>query len=154
MCETVCSDMFVSQTPSGIFPFPSPEIINKYSSEELKRLIPVGYRNVYLKSLAEIFAKDLTLQDIESVKMDYSAATKIIKQLKGFGPYASAHILVLIGYYQKIPIDTVVVSYLKKMHRVRKPESFINRHYRQWGKYKYWGLKLEKMIRGKNWTGN
>lgn len=155
MCETVCSDLFVStQTPSGIFPFPGPEIINKYSSEELKRLIPVGYRNEYLKSLAELFVEDPTLQNIESGKMDYSAATEITKQLKGFGPYASAHILVLINYYQKIPVDTVVVSYLKRTHRVRKPESFINRHYRKWGKFQYWGLKLEKMINRQNWLGD
>jgi len=73
--------------------------------------------------------------------------------LKGFGDYAVAHLLILCGYFDKIPIDTVVVSYLKKNYRVRKPESFINRTYRKWREYKWWGLKLEKMIKQQNWLG-
>jgi hypothetical protein len=62
--------------------------------------------------------------------------------------------LILTGYYAKIPVDTVVVSYLKENHRVRKPQSFIDRHYRKWGKYKWWGMKLEKILLQKNWLGD
>ena len=78
----------------------------------------------------------------------------MVRQLKGFADYATAHLLVLAGYYNEIPIDTVIVSYLKKNHRVRKPKSFIDRHYRRWGKYKWWGLKLEKMLKRQNWLGD
>ena len=51
MCEKICSELFVSPAPSGNYPFPTPEIINKYSSGKLKKMISVGYRNEYLKSL-------------------------------------------------------------------------------------------------------
>ena len=154
MCEKICSELFVSPTPSGKFPFPTAKIINKYSSKDLKKMIPVGYRNEYLKSLAERFAKNPGFQKLESKKMDYTEANKTTKQLKGFGPYACAHILLLAGYYNEIPVDTVIISYLKRTHRVRKPESFIERHYRKWGKYKWWGLKLEKMMYKQNWLGD
>jgi len=154
ICETICSEKFIPASPSGAFPFPSPDVINGYSSNELKKLIPVGYRNRFLKSLAEAFSNDSDLQHIESDEMDYFTAKKIASQLKGFGSYASSHILLLSGYFQDVPIDTVVVSYLKRVHRVRKPSSFIDRHYRKWGEYKWWGLKFEKMLNRQNWLGD
>jgi len=150
ICRTICSEKFIPATPSGAFPFPPPDVINRYSSDELKKILPVGYRNRYLKSLAQVFSKEQSLQNFGSDGMDYSTAKKIISQLQGFGPYATAHILLLSGYFQDVPIDTVVVSYLKKVHRARKPSSFIDRHYRKWGEYKWWGLKLEKMLNRQN----
>jgi len=153
ICVTICSEKFIPAAPSGAFPFPPPDVINRYSNGDLKKLIPVGYRNRYLKSLAEVFSEDPGLQHIESEEMDYFTAKKIASQLKGFGPYASSHILLLSGYFHDVPIDTVVVSYLKRVHRARKPSSFIDRHYRRWGEYKWWGLKLEKMLNRENWLG-
>ena len=108
--------------------------------------MPVGYRAGYLKLLAERFEKDPLLSQVETNGFDYKSADKIVLGLKGFADYATAHLLLLAGHYNEIPIDTVVVSYLKRKHRVRKPKSFINRRYRKWGKYKWWGFKLEKML--------
>jgi len=154
ICSSVCSDKFAKPAPSGDFPFPQPEKINQYTAKQLKELIPVGYRAGYLKLLAERFAKDPLLSQVETNGFDYKAADKMVRGLKGFADYATAHLLILAGHYNEIPIDTVVVSYLKRNHRVRKPKSFINRHYRKWGKYKWWGFKLEKMLCNQNWLGD
>ena len=153
ICKSACSDNFIQSAPSGAFPFPSPQKIALYEIDKLKDLMPVGYRASYLKPLAERFAEDPTYQQLETNGFDYKTADKMVRQLKGFADYATAHLLVLAGYYNEIPIDTVIVSYLKKNHRVRKPKSFIDRHYRRWGKYKWWGLKLEKMLKRQNWLG-
>jgi 3-methyladenine DNA glycosylase/8-oxoguanine DNA glycosylase len=154
MCESACSKTFIKPTPSGAFPFPSPDKFVKYQPAELKQLMPVGYRAGYLKPLSKTFADDPTLEQVETNGFDYNSADKLVRDLKGFADYATAHLLILAGYYNEIPIDTVVVSYLKKNHRVRKPKSFIDRHYNKWGKYKWWGFKLEKMLNHQNWLGN
>lgn len=154
ICEAACSDTFTQQAPSGIFPFPSANSFAQYSADQLKQMLPVGYRAGYLKPLAETFTADSTLQNIETNGFNYKSADKLVRSLKGFADYATAHLLILAGFYNEIPIDTVVVSYLKRKHRVRKPKSFINRHYRKWGKYKWWGFKLEKMIKCQNWLGD
>lgn len=153
MCESACSKTFIQPAPSGAFPFPSPDKFVQYEPDQLKRLMPVGYRCAYLTSLAETFSNDPTLNEVETNGFNYNSADKLVRNLKGFADYATAHLLILAGYYNEIPIDTVVVSYLKKNHRVRKPKSFIDRHYRKWGKYKWWGLKLEKMLHHQNWLG-
>lgn len=154
MCEAFCSEVFSKAAPSGAYPFPTPEKISHYSIKELNKSAPVGYRAEYLLSLAKHFVQDPFLKNIENNGYSYNSADAIVRKLRGFGDYATAHMLLLTGYYDEVPIDTVVVSYLKKNHRVRKPQSFINRTYRKWGKYKWWGLKLEKILRHQNWLGD
>ena len=146
ICESACSDRFSEPAPSGRYPFPSAEKLSEYSAKNIGTLIPVGYRADYLIELAKRFSEDPFLGNIESNGYDYKSAYQYIINSKGFGNYACNHLLVLAGYFDRIPVDTVVVSYLKENYRVRKPESFIKRKYGKWGKYMFWGLKLEKML--------
>ncbi len=146
MAGAACSAFFSEPAPSGAYPFPGPEKIAGLSGAELKKLIPIGYRADYLVELASRFADDPGLQQIESGGYSYKDADKLVRSIKGFGNYATAHLLIMSGYFNEIPVDTVVVAYLKKYHRVRKPQSFINRTYGKWGKYKWWGLRLEQLL--------
>lgn len=154
MCGTACSATFSKAAPSGAYPFPSPQTIAGYTPDQIKKLMPVGYRSAYLIQLAERFAQDPTLAAIETNGYNYQEADKLVRALNGFADYGVAHLLILAGYFNEIPVDTVVVSYLKKNYRVRKPKSFIDRTYRRWKQYKWWGLKLEKIIRYQNWIGD
>lgn len=154
ICNYACSKNLSEPTPLGFFPFPLAERIAKYSSNEIREFLPIGYRSRFLKLLAKKFAEDPTYNQLENKIYDYKVADNIVRHIKGFADYATAHLLLLAGYYNEVPIDTVVTSYLKKNHRVRKPKSFIDRQYRKWGKYKWWGLKLEKMLNQQNWLGD
>ncbi len=153
-CEAVCSKEFTSSTPSGRYPFPPPESFRNYSENQIKKVIPIGYRASYFLQLAKTFSENPDLNGLERNGLDFKSAFRMVSQLKGFGPYASTHILIIVGYYGKIPIDSVVTSYLKHNYRVRNPNSFIERHYRNWGPFKWWGLKLEKMLKHQNWLGD
>ena len=154
MCESACSERFSKPAPSGRYSFPSAETLSEYSAQTIGELIPVGYRADYLIELSKRFSEDPFLGGIESNGYNYKSAYKYVIDSKGFGNYACNHLLVLAGYYDRIPVDTVVVSYLKKNYRVRKPESFIKRKYGKWGEYMFWGLKLEKMLKRQNWLGD
>ena len=154
MCDSLCSEAFSQKTPSGRYPFPGPEVILGHDPDELRQMVPLGYRTEYLLELARTFAADPQLGGIESNSRSYSDAFAQINALKGFGEYATRHLLLLVGYFDRVPIDTVVLGYLKRNHNFRKPEAFIRRHYRKWGKYQWWGLKLEKMLNRQNWLGD
>ena len=147
MCDSFCSARFTPQTPGGIHPFPKPETIAGYSADQLKQIVCVGYRAGYVTELAQRFVEDPLLDNLESDGYDYPAADRIVRSLKGFADYACAHLLVLAGYFDKIPVDTTVVSFLKENYRIRKPHSFIARHYRKWGRDRWWGYQLERMLR-------
>lgn len=147
MCAGVCSEKFSKKSPGGSFPFPGPKVFIRLTGDELRKLIPVGYRAEYLISLAQAFVKDPCLRDIETDSHGSNTAYDIVCNLKGFGPYASTHMLVLCGYFERIPVDTVVLSYLNSNFRFKNPRSFIKRHYKNWGQYKWWGFKFEKMLK-------
>lgn len=153
MCGALCTKGFVPETPSGIYPFPLPQFLAAHRPEQIKIQAPVGYRARYLKALAERFALDPELNRLESNGYDYGAADRIVRALQGFADYGCAHLLVMAGYFDKIPVDTTVVSFLKNTYRVRKPDSFIARRYGKWGTYKWWGYKLDRIIRNNNWIG-
>jgi 3-methyladenine DNA glycosylase/8-oxoguanine DNA glycosylase len=151
ICASVCSSQFSAISPSGKFPFPEPITFVDYEADALKKKIPIGYRSTYFISLARNFS---TINFLKSLDKPFDQTQNNIESLKGFGAYASNHLLLLMGKFDSIPIDTVVTSYLKKNHRVRKPESFINRHYKKWGQYKWWGFKLETILNKENWLGD
>jgi len=87
---------------------------------ELRNKMPIGYRTEYLKLLSRTFNDDHELAGLESQIYSYEDAYKIVSKLKGFGPYARTHLLIIAGYYERIPIDSEVTSYMKKNHNCRQ----------------------------------
>ena len=154
MCERICSETFTAPAPSGRYPFPPPSTLVGHTPSELRQKMPIGYRDDYLKALAHRFAGDPTLGDIETAPLSYDDAYKRVSSLRGFGPYARPHLLLLVGHYERIPVDTVETAYIKSNHRCRDVEKFAAKHYRAWGRHQWWGYKLEKMLRRRNWLGD
>lgn len=154
MCKAACSEEFSRPTPNNRYPFPKPEIFKNFDSDAIEKLMPIGYRSDYFINLAKRFSQDPELEGIEKNGYSFNSAYNIVNALKGFGPYASNHLMILSGYYDEVPIDTVVIAYLKNNFRFRKPEAFIKRHYKKWKKYRWWGMKLEKILKHENWLGD
>jgi len=154
MCERACSANYSILSPKGRYPFPSPSSLANERVEILRKNIPIGYRADYLRSLACVFSEGLYLENIEITKHTYEEAYQRISKLKGFGPYARTHLMVLMGYYERIPIDSEVTSFIRKRYKCGDVERFVNKKYSPWGKYKWWGLKFEKMLLRQNWLGD
>lgn len=154
ICEKICSSTFSMPSPSGRYPFPNPSSLAGESPESLKKKIPIGYRSEYLKLLSKAFSQDSHLAALEKKPLSYDSAYMIASGLKGFGRYAGSHLLILAGYYEKIPVDSEVMSYIKKDYSARRAERWIDRRYAPWGRYRWWGFKFEKMLRRRNWLGD
>jgi N-glycosylase/DNA lyase len=155
MCNAACSGAFTDPAPSGKHPFPCPDRLCSYPENQLKAMLPVGYRAGYLKELGDRFSKDPDLRGLEVNGYDYDQADQIVRRSKGFADYACSQLLVFAGFYDEIPVDTTVVAYLKRNHpRVRKHKAFIDRRYRKWGPYKWWGYKFDTMLARQNWIGD
>ena len=154
MCERMCSATFTPPAPSGRYPFPPPTALADYDAAGLRRKMPIGYRDEYLKALAQRFSGDPTLDNVEVQPLSYGDAYERVSSLRGFGLYARTHLLLLAGHYERIPVDSVETDYIKRHHRCRDVGEFVARHYRAWGRHQWWGLKLEKMLRHQNWLGD
>lgn len=105
-----------------------------------------GYRASYLAGLARAVAGGkLDLGAWERWEGPTAELEEEIRRVAGFGPYAAAHVLTLLGRYDRIGVDTVFRSFVRRTYfpRARKPVS--DRRmlavYERWGEWKmlaYW----------------
>lgn len=147
MCAGMCSERLSASSPLGRHPFPSPARIAPLPPARLRAMLPVGYRADALQALAATFARDPSLGGLETGVLDYPRAVATVLALKGFGPYASAHLLLLANYSDAIPMDSVVGSYVRQHFRTRNPQAFLARRYEAWRPFRWWGYKIERMQR-------
>lgn len=126
--------------------FPGPERVAALGTARLRDDARWGYRAAYLSRLAEAVAGgSLDLGAWERWEGTTEELEQEIRRVPGLGPYAAAHVLTLIGRYDRIGVDTVFRAFVKKAHfpRARKPVS--DRRmldvYRAWGEWRmlaYW----------------
>ena len=71
----------------------------------------------------------------------------------GIGPYALSHILVLLGDYRTIPVDSEILKYLSKTHfdgRKVSPTRAVE-PYEHFGPYRFLAFKFGRMSRRENY---
>lgn len=103
--------------------FPTPEILAEISIDEL-RLFGLGYRDVYVKKMAErVRNKELDLNILE--KLPYEEAFKSLKSEFGIGNKV-ADCICLFGLHKlnAFPIDTHIKQILKTHYPEGLPENY------------------------------
>ena len=126
--------------------FPRPERVAALGTARLRDDARWGYRAAYLSGLAEAVADgSLDLGAWERWEGTTEELEQEIRRVPGLGPYAAAHVLTLIGRYDRIGVDTVFRAFVKQAHfpRARKPVSDQRMLdvYRAWGEWRmlaYW----------------
>lgn len=87
--------------------FPAPAQIAASDEETLRSTVRLGYRAPYVLELAR--AVDSGALDLESFKTTDMPTAELRKQLlaiKGVGGYAAANLLMILGRYDFLPIDS------------------------------------------------
>nr|GMC50927.1 DNA glycosylase [Ipomoea batatas] len=108
----------------GLGNFPSCEEIALLSeSDELNKFCNLGYRARFILRLAQhIVSGKLQLQKYEMMNDNTKTTTQIMASLqtiKGVSKFASANIMMCLGYYQFIPCDTETIRHLKEFHGIK-----------------------------------
>ena len=130
----------------GLHPFPSPPEIATLGAERLAAQARWGYRSAYLQGLCErITSGTLDLSVWETWSGTTEALEREIRSVPGLGPYAAAHVLALLGRHDRIGIDTVFRSFVRRTYfpRARKPppDRRLLEIYEDWGPWRglaYW----------------
>jgi 3-methyladenine DNA glycosylase/8-oxoguanine DNA glycosylase len=159
MIETLCQSFgqpcYISGNPKSILighSFPTPTRIANASAEELKA-IGLGYRASYVKELAENIV--LGSIDLENLRTDLDSVNlrNMLLSIRGIGPYAANHMLMLLGRYDFVPVDSDVRSYLKipSTWKQSKTEKVVDIKYREWGKFKFLAYKIERILMKRNY---
>jgi 3-methyladenine DNA glycosylase/8-oxoguanine DNA glycosylase len=124
--------------------FPTPARLAAADPDQLNRLARVGYRAERIIRLATDFAEGrLDPAWFEDPARTTDELHEAIASLHGFGPYATANVLQLLGHYDRLPIDTETYRHFEQVHGLprgeepRKNHDRIEAHYRRFAPYPF-----------------
>ncbi|MEM6798671.1 MAG: hypothetical protein AAF589_04085 [Planctomycetota bacterium] len=128
--------------------FPSPAEVARLTPSRLKTRCKVGYRAGRILRLARaIESGEIDLAWFESAERSTEALHAALLELEGFGPYAAANVLTLLGRYDHLPIDTETYRHFCQLKKRPRPDNdkeldpLIRRHYGRYAPYlflAYW----------------
>jgi 3-methyladenine DNA glycosylase/8-oxoguanine DNA glycosylase len=120
--------------------FPTPAAIAAAGPEFLKQETGLGYRSSYVWELATGIVEgryDLTV--FEDPNLAPADLLKALRQIKGVGGYAAATILMLLGRYEHLAIDSELRAHVSRKYFEGQPvtDAQIQAIYEPWGHWRY-----------------
>jgi 3-methyladenine DNA glycosylase/8-oxoguanine DNA glycosylase len=87
--------------------FPTPERLSQVNEAELIELCRMGYRAPYVAELSQrVAARQLDLEAYKTSTLPTPELRKLLMGIKGVGGYAAANLLMLLGRYDYVPVDS------------------------------------------------
>lgn len=120
--------------------FPTPEAMANADLSFYREVVRAGYRGAYLKSLAEkVCAGEV---DLDRLAKNHLAALnddqveKELLKLPGVGPYAAAHIMMMLGRYSRLIFDSWTrPKYARLVGKENVPDEVIQKRFKRYGDY-------------------
>src|SRR5438128_2739524 len=124
------------EAPDGRHAFPAPEAMAKAREAFYKNTVRAGYRGPYLRSLAaDVAAWRLDLEALnDPVLPDEEVAARLLA-LPGCGPYATAHMMMLLGRYSRLILDSWTRPKYARLSGRKASDRTIERRFRRYGPY-------------------
>jgi 3-methyladenine DNA glycosylase/8-oxoguanine DNA glycosylase len=119
--------------------FPTPVAMAEASDEFYKDLVRAGYRGPYFRTLAESVAcGELDLEELATAPAaelpDEEVAARLLA-IPGVGPYAAAHIMMLVGRYTPLILDSWTRPKYARVNGRKASDKTIERRFRRYGPY-------------------
>jgi 3-methyladenine DNA glycosylase/8-oxoguanine DNA glycosylase len=120
--------------------FPSPEAMAGADEAFYRGVVRAGYRGAYLRSLAaSVVEGSVDLEELGRVGPedlpDEELAARLLA-LPGVGPYAAAHIMMMLGRYSRLVLDSWTRPKYARLNGGRPlKDATIERRFRRYGSY-------------------
>jgi 3-methyladenine DNA glycosylase/8-oxoguanine DNA glycosylase len=119
--------------------FPTPAAMAEASDEFYKDVVRAGYRGPYFRALAESVASgELDLEELATAPAeelpDQEVAARLLS-IPGVGPYAAAHIMMLVGRYTPLILDSWTRPKYARVNGRKASDKTIERRFRRYGPY-------------------
>ena len=121
--------------------FPTPQAMAAAPPSFYKKVASAGYRGPYLKTLAtEVTRGRVDLEALASASRDDLPDEEVADRLlalPGVGPYAAAHIMLMLGRYDRLILDSWTrPTYARLLGRTRPAsDRTIERRFKRYGPY-------------------
>jgi 3-methyladenine DNA glycosylase/8-oxoguanine DNA glycosylase len=117
--------------------FPTPHMMAKAPESWYRDVARAGYRGAYLRELSRGVVAGLDLEALRpsSAMSDDECEARLLA-LPGVGPYAAAHVMLLIGRYHRLVLDSWTrPTYLRLAKKKTAKDSTIRRAFARHGNY-------------------
>jgi N-glycosylase/DNA lyase len=123
--------------------FPTPEAMAAAGDDFYVGVAKTGYRGSYLKTIAaDVAAGRLDLEELDDPALGDVEVTERLLALPGVGPYACAHMMMLLGRYRQLILDSWTrPTYRRLTGRARVTDVGIRkafRRYREFAGLAFW----------------
>jgi 3-methyladenine DNA glycosylase/8-oxoguanine DNA glycosylase len=119
--------------------FPTPAVMAKASDLFYRDVVRAGYRGAYLKTLAtDVAAGALDLEELRSATPDELPDDEVLARLlalPGVGPYAAAHVMMLLGRHSLLILDSWTRPKYARLNGRKAADRQIERRFRGYGPY-------------------
>jgi N-glycosylase/DNA lyase len=120
--------------------FPTPEAMVMAGEEFYRDVVRAGYRGKYLLALSSSVADgelDLEALDTPHEKLPDDELEKRLLALPGIGPYAAAHVMMMLGHYSRLILDSWTrPTYARLVGKPSVADEEIEARFSTYGPYK------------------
>jgi N-glycosylase/DNA lyase len=119
--------------------FPTPAAMAAADEGFYRDVVRAGYRGAYLRTLsADVASDDLDLEELGRVSREELSDDEVAEQLlalPGVGPYAAAHVMMLLGRYSRLVLDSWTRPKYASLNGRKAKDATIVRRFRRYGPY-------------------
>jgi 3-methyladenine DNA glycosylase/8-oxoguanine DNA glycosylase len=122
--------------PGGRHAFPTPEAMAEAEESFYKDVMRAGYRGPYFRSIAADVAEGkLDLEALLEPELPDDEVAALLLALPGVGPYATAQMMMLLGRYSRLILDSWSRPKYAKLSGRKASDETIERRFRRYQRY-------------------
>jgi 3-methyladenine DNA glycosylase/8-oxoguanine DNA glycosylase len=122
--------------PGGRRAFPTPEAMAEADETFYKEVVRSGYRGAYFRALAASVAEGrVDLEALLEPELPDDEVAARLLALPGVGPYATAQMMMLLGRYSRLILDSWSRPKYAKLNGRKASDKTIERRFRRYGPY-------------------
>jgi 3-methyladenine DNA glycosylase/8-oxoguanine DNA glycosylase len=143
--------------------FPTPHRLAAVKPADLRTRCKLGYRAEWVSKLTRAVADGtLDLDAIERHDGDSDSLYRRLREIMGVGDYAASNLLMLLGRYDRLAIDSELMRFFRERYPRRKPTpANMRRHYEQFKPFPFlaywwelWSKYRETNGPSESWEAN
>jgi N-glycosylase/DNA lyase len=133
---TALVDTLGLEAPDGRRAFPTPAAMAEAGEAFYRDVVRAGYRGAYLRSLAASVAEgSLDLEALNDPELSDDEVAERLIALPGCGPYATAHVMMLLGRYSRLVLDSWTRPTYARLRGRKSADRTIERRFRPYRDY-------------------
>ena len=125
-----------AEAPDRRHAFPTPTAMAEAGDDFYRDVVRAGYRGPYLRALAADVAEGrLDVEALDDPNLAEEEVAARLLALPGCGPYATAHMMMLLGRYSRLILDSWTRPKYARVNGRKATDRTIERRFRRYGRY-------------------